>query len=255
MGSRIVSVIPAYNEEKSIGQTMDALLNQTMNPEAIVVVDNGSSDATPDIVADYQSRESRVQLQHEPVKGTGRACNTGFYFAIEELGAEIVSRTDADTLPSPGWTDAIHEYFAANPHTQLIGGPNLPKKDEFFRSYDRVIHPIFWTSFRVAAAGVTRSRLPLRMVPGHNLAIRSSAFVAVGGFTNTSIDECDEDLELSRAVFDKFGYEAMGHSPDMVVHTSMRRIRRVGYRGLVGYYTHPSREKRLQKTGGGIDIR
>jgi glycosyltransferase involved in cell wall biosynthesis len=252
----VVAVVPAYNEQKSIASTLDALLKQSVQAEAIIVVDNDSTDTTPDIVEAYRLREKRIHLIREPSKGTGYACNAGFRYAIDEIGGAIVGRTDADTLPSPNWIQAIREYMANNRHKLIVTGPNPPRRDdEFFRAHDRFVQPLFWSSFRVVAAGLSRSRLHLRVAPGHNLAVRSDAFVDVGGFPDGAFDEVDEDLELSRAIYKKHGYDAMGYNPNMVVYTSMRRIRRVGYVGLVGYYARPSKISRLQKTGGEIDIR
>jgi glycosyltransferase involved in cell wall biosynthesis len=253
---RSAVVVPAFNEAKSINFTLYALLTQTTSPEAIVVVDNNSTDATSDIVDTYAAQESRVRLLHEPIKGTGVACQTGFRYAIDQVGAEIVSRTDADTVPANRWVDSFLNYFDQHGEKQLVTGPTRPlSSDEYYRQRDRVLYPAIWYVMRLGSVIVNHSRMGFRIAPGHNLAIRSEAYDAVGGFPASSIDVTDEDLVLSRAIFEKYGFRAMGFEPDMFVNSSTRRIREVGYLRLLKYYAQPSKEYRLAQTDGNIDIR
>lgn len=95
-------VIPAFNEATRIGATLDSLAWQYGGGEddVIVVVDNASTDETQGVARAYEPRlRERFDLHviEETEPGTGAACDTGFRYAIEELGAEVISRVDADT--------------------------------------------------------------------------------------------------------------------------------------------------------------
>lgn len=253
---RIAVVIPAYNEEKMIRATLDALLSQTIQPDAIVVVDNNSTDATARIIGEYRDRDAKVHLVSETKKGTGHACNAGFRYAIDSLGATIICRTDADTLPSPMWVEVIGKYFNSHPKKQILTGPNPARTDDgFYRWYDALIWPVYWRAARLFVAVAWRELYPLKTASGHNLCIRAQAFDAVGGFIPGGIDEVDEDIEISAAVSKRFGFSSLGYASRARVYTSMRRIRKVGYIKLVKYYMQPSLETRLRYTGGTIDIR
>ena len=59
---RIVIIIPAYNEAALISKTLDSLLTQTFSAEKIMVVDDGSTDETPQVVASYSTNHSNIQL-------------------------------------------------------------------------------------------------------------------------------------------------------------------------------------------------
>lgn len=252
---KLVVVIPAYNEEGMIGDTLDALLVQTRAPDAIVVVDNNSTDRTRSIVESRRANHARIHIVHETNKGTGYACRAGFRFAIDSCGATVVARIDADTLPDLEWIETIAHYFALRPDKLVVTGPNKPRRDRFYRAYDPFVWPIYWRAIRLGAVFVKRSLFPLKAASGHNLAIRATTYDAVGGFTKTSIEEHDEDIALAHALCEKYGFSCMGYAPRMVVRPSMRRTRKLGYTGMFSYYLFPDKERRIKKTGGVVDIR
>ena len=91
MVSRISIIIPAYNEESSIGLVLDALPQDKLHE--IIVVDNGSTDATARVAQEHGAR-----VVKEPRKGYGSACLKG----IDELDApDIVVFIDGDFSDFP----------------------------------------------------------------------------------------------------------------------------------------------------------
>lgn len=91
MVSRISIIIPAYNEESSIGLVLDALPQEKFHE--IIVVDNGSTDATARVAQEHGAR-----VVKEPRKGYGSACLKG----IDELDApDIVVFIDGDFSDFP----------------------------------------------------------------------------------------------------------------------------------------------------------
>ncbi len=91
MVSRISVIIPAYNEESSIGLVLDALPQEKIHE--IIVVDNGSTDATARVAQEHGAR-----VVKEPKKGYGSACRKG----IDELDApDIVVFIDGDFSDFP----------------------------------------------------------------------------------------------------------------------------------------------------------
>ena len=91
MVSRISIIIPAYNEESSIGLVLDALPQEKIHE--IIVVDNGSTDATARVAQEHGAR-----VVKEPRKGYGSACLKG----IDELDTpDIVVFIDGDFSDFP----------------------------------------------------------------------------------------------------------------------------------------------------------
>jgi glycosyltransferase involved in cell wall biosynthesis len=77
-------VIPAMNEEERIGESLRALQQQlpaSAGPWEILVVDDGSTDRTAEVVADAASRDPRIVLRREPHRGKGGALRAGLIAA------------------------------------------------------------------------------------------------------------------------------------------------------------------------------
>ena len=88
MGKLISIVIPTFNEQKTIGECLKSLKNQTYKPIEITVVDDGSSDSTSNIVEDSQN----IKLLTQGHKGPGQARNLG----VANAKGEILVFVDAD---------------------------------------------------------------------------------------------------------------------------------------------------------------
>jgi glycosyltransferase involved in cell wall biosynthesis len=96
----VISVIvPVWNDEKRIGQCIEALQSQSLPREAfeIIVVDNGSTDSTSAVVARYQD----VLLLREATAGSYAARNTG----LARARGDYVAFTDSDCTPQPDWLE------------------------------------------------------------------------------------------------------------------------------------------------------
>jgi glycosyltransferase involved in cell wall biosynthesis len=209
-------IIPAYNEEKYIGACLDAV-RRNIGERAceIIVVDNGSTDATAEIVAAY----SEVKRVFEPAKGITRAREAGYRHARGEILAFI----DADTLPPPGWFDQIEQLFAKHADLACLSGP-----------YDYCDLP--WLRRRIAAGWFVAARLVYHalgyMVVGGNFAIRRTALDAMGGF-DASIEFYGDDADIARRAR-RFGRVLFRRQ--FVMPTSARRLQQQGHARTAGIY-------------------
>jgi glycosyltransferase involved in cell wall biosynthesis len=101
----LVSVIIAvYNGSQTIDETLSSVLNQSHRYLEVIVVDDGSTDDTVDIVRLAAIRDTRVRLIHQQNAGVGAARNRG----ISESSGEFVAIVDADDLWAP---DKIREQL------------------------------------------------------------------------------------------------------------------------------------------------
>lgn len=90
-------IIPAYNAEPYLAETLDTLLAQTFQDWRAVVIDDGSSDRTAEIAHDYASKEPRIQVLSQPNQGLPRTRNR----AMAELPGHYFAFLDADDLWHP----------------------------------------------------------------------------------------------------------------------------------------------------------
>lgn len=81
VNSLVSIVMPAYNAESTIAESIESVLNQSYQHWELIIVDNNSTDATKDIIHEYSSTESRIIFKYEKEKGAHHARNTGISVA------------------------------------------------------------------------------------------------------------------------------------------------------------------------------
>ncbi len=133
----VAVVIPVWNGEAVLARCLDALARQTLPRSAyqIIVVDNGSSDATREIARSYTG----VELLEEPLPGSYVARNRG----IGRVRAPITAFTDADCEPAADWLEQIMRAAAANPGFGVLAGKielfdEIAQEREVFGDYERL---------------------------------------------------------------------------------------------------------------------
>lgn len=98
--SLVSIIIPTFNRAHLIGETLDSVLAQTYQNWECIVVDDGSTDDTDSVMADYMAKDSRFQYHHRPkdrLPGGNAARNYGF----EISRGEYVQWFDSDDLMAP----------------------------------------------------------------------------------------------------------------------------------------------------------
>jgi glycosyltransferase involved in cell wall biosynthesis len=128
---RIDVVIPAYNEEASIGRCLDATLGQSYPPERVrvLLVDAGSSDRTLEIARGRDDPRLVIVANGGRRLTTPEALNLG----IEHSDAELVARVDAHGWPEPDFLERAAATFAGGgPDVACVGGRPLPADDSRF---------------------------------------------------------------------------------------------------------------------------
>ena len=102
----IVSIIvPVYNSESYISQTLDAILNQTYKNIEVVLVNDGSTDNTQEILEKYQEKDNRIILINTPNLNVSNARNTGLKYAT----GEYISFIDSDDLISKEYISSLYD--------------------------------------------------------------------------------------------------------------------------------------------------
>jgi glycosyltransferase involved in cell wall biosynthesis len=235
-------VVPLRNEAAGIQPTLAALAAQRDRDFTLVLVDNGSTDGSADVIqrALATGPGLRWRLIEEPQKGTGAAADTGFRFAIA-AGATHIARTDADCLPDPGWIIAIRAGFASG--AELIAGAIAPRLDEEPLRFGeaallRLVVAVGAWFGRVRPSNRDRRYLTgYVMTAGNNLAITADLYLKCGGFPRASIEEVHEDLALVNAA--RLITPNISQRDDMLVLNSLRRLRRWGlWRTVLWYWDH-----------------
>jgi glycosyltransferase involved in cell wall biosynthesis len=127
---KYVLITPAHNEERFITKTLESMVAQTLLPERWIIVDDGSTDATADVVASYTQRFSWIQLVHRPLRmdrhfaGKVHAFNSGLE-QVESVAFDVIGNLDADISFAPDYLDFLMRKFAEDPKLGVAGTPFL----------------------------------------------------------------------------------------------------------------------------------
>lgn len=192
-------LVPARNEATVIARTLESLCAFDYPHERmeIVIVDDGSSDGTGDIVRQYGKQDSRVRCLRVPEGKQGRGKAAALDLAIEDSRHELIAIYDADNRPEPA---SLRILVAA-----MVRDPRLAAAVGKFRCINRrrnlltrfinieslafqwIIQAGRWALMRMAS------------LPGTNFVIRRDALKAAGGWDH---DALTEDAELTIRIYE-----------------------------------------------------
>lgn len=113
-------IIPAYNAETYLPETVRSVQNQTHSDWELVVVDDGSTDGTGGLVDALAAQEPRVRAVHQGNGGLSAARNAGLRTASR--GAEFVLFLDADDVLEPDALETLGTHLAARPQAPAAYG-------------------------------------------------------------------------------------------------------------------------------------
>ena len=120
-------IIPAHNEEDYIGKTLDSLVQQTVLPKALVVVNDNSTDATQNIVEDYVSKHPWISLlnskssdKHLPGSKIINAFNKGLASLDDDY--DIICKFDADLIFPKNYLEQLAYHFNSNKNLGMASG-------------------------------------------------------------------------------------------------------------------------------------
>ena len=184
MGQPQVSVvIPVWNGERYLREAIESVRSQDVDDLEIILVDDGSTDATSAILQDY-SHDCRIRVHRQTNQGLVAALNAGLRIAQ----SKYVARLDADDICMPGRLAAQLRYLECHPEVLAVGGA-IEMIDEHGHSKGRRGYPVG----QVAATS--------GMLKGCTLAhpavmMRKEAVQAVGGYRTVFKHAEDYDLWL-----------------------------------------------------------
>jgi glycosyltransferase involved in cell wall biosynthesis len=124
---KFLIIIPAHNEEANLSFTLESLQQQSFRDFKIVVVNDGSTDATPEVIKRFTETDSRfetINLQksaHQPGSKVVAAFKNGLKTQNSEE-FDVICKFDADIILSENYLQTVNETFQNNPKYGLVGG-------------------------------------------------------------------------------------------------------------------------------------
>ena len=177
-------VMSVYNGQRFLSEAVQSILGQSFSDFEFVIVDDGSTDKSSGILAEYMRRDGRIRVHRHTNKGRAISLNIG----IELSKGRYIARVDADDVALPNRLKEQVDFMELHPEVGLLSG-----------SYERI---------RSNGRLLDRVRLPLlddeiRSMMLHSNAMchpavmmRKEVAIACGGYRKAFLDADDYDLWL-----------------------------------------------------------
>ncbi|MDP9955579.1 glycosyltransferase involved in cell wall biosynthesis [Epilithonimonas hungarica] len=124
---KFLIIIPTHNEENNILPCLESLKNQSFQDFVCVVVNDGSTDRTQQIIMNFELSTSNFQLldlersQHEPGAKVVRTFNKGLE-SVDWKSFDVICKYDADIVFPQNYLEKINQVFETNPKTGIASG-------------------------------------------------------------------------------------------------------------------------------------
>lgn len=198
-------VIPVHNSRNTIARCMESLAHLSYPSYEVIVVDDGSTDGTPEICAAYPW----VRLIRQDTGGPSRARNAG----VEAATGDLIAFTDGDCIPDKQWLRELERGFTG-PDIAAVGGDQTSPEDE--TDLGKTIQEFFKTiGFMTDYIKTDKNLRQTDHNPSCNVAYRKNVLKEVGGFDETLWpgEDLDLDVRLRRR-----GYRLVYNPAAVVAH-------------------------------------
>ncbi len=210
---KVTVIIPARNEAANIGRCLDSLLQQTLpaNQMEIIVVDDGSSDATAAIVQSYLVSGVRLIQLDEDKGGKKVAITKGIAAATHAL----IVTTDADCIYPKNWLNTLLCYRAEKNAVFVAAPVKYIQERNFFERFQSLD---FLSLQGITAAAVTNKLF--NMCNGANLLYTKQAFEKVNGFEGIDQIPTGDDMLLMEKISEVYPSQVhYCYAQDAIVET------------------------------------
>ena len=214
MSNPLVSVIiPAYNAEKSITDTLDSVFAQTYSSIEILLVDDGSTDKTAETIEEYQTskanRTNKTNLTyiHQQNSGPSKARNTG----LKAANGEYIALLDADDLWAKDKLEKQIELFGKEPEIDLVFSnvkitrAKQSKIDETIMFQEKRLNKEFF-GHKYMVVNPFEKLLQLNFIPTSSVIARKSCFNGDIFFNEERRYAEDWELWLRMSLYFNFAY-------------------------------------------------
>jgi glycosyltransferase involved in cell wall biosynthesis len=227
---KVAIVVAVFNEEKHIVELLDSLLNQTHMPDSIVLVDDGSTDKTGEIIKSYSEKNSLIKYIYQKNSGPATARNK----AWKSTNADICIFTDGDCEPSADWIEKLLKPFADEKVGATAGAYRTINNESILARF--VGHEIAWRYKNVKGE--------INAHGTYNLAVKKSVLEDVGGLNEEYPRASGEDWDMTYKISKKYKIifvpEAIvGHHHPETFCWYMKNQARRGYDRIKVYKDHP----------------
>ena len=196
---RATVAVLTFNEESNLPDLLGSLAGQTYprSQFEILIIDNGSSDGTRDLVRRWMKKMDNLRLVVEPEPGIAIARNR----ALHSADTDLIAFTDADVICPARWLQSLVEGFdrhrQAQPDLVAVGGGNIPvtRGGRFLTALGITLNS-FWGSHGSVQGMLYQQDRQVPHIPTLNICYDRQRIIEAGGF-DINFRMVSEDPELN----------------------------------------------------------
>ena len=214
-------LIPAFCEETVIVKSVTSVLQSTYPIAQVIVIDDGSTDDTAQVVSDHFGSDPRVRLIRQNNQGKAEALNNG----IQHIDTPVFVAIDADTIIAPEAIGELVKHFNDPDVGAVAGNVKVGNRRNLLTRLQAIEY--------ITAQNLDRRAYEIlngiMVVPGSIGAWRTEAVIAAGGYTTqTLVEDADLTVSVIRSDF-KVVFEPAAHAyteaPETIRQWMRQRLR------------------------------
>jgi len=214
-------VTAARNEEQNIAACVESLtrIDYPNDKLEIIVVDDNSTDATPDIIRNFAANHSNVKaINGNHTIGSLRGKANAIAQGIDVSSGEIILMTDADCIVPASWVRSIVRHYTEN--VGVVAGLTLLHPSGWFSG----MQSLDWAYILAVASAAMALKNPLSCI-GNNFSFRRKAYDEVGGYRGIKFS-VTEDFALFKAITrtGRWGYKYPLEKESLVFSKACRSL-------------------------------
>jgi glycosyltransferase involved in cell wall biosynthesis len=202
MTTPLISIVMSvYNGQSFLSEALKSISAQTLTDYEFIIVNDGSTDETKDILDRYKHTDSRVRVYDRAHHGLTATLNFGCRIAK----GEYIARMDADDISTPARLERQIDFLSRNSQVAVLGGAiSLIRSDGAF--VEDLRFPLSNSSIKMTLKGYN-------CFNHSTVMMRSAAFNEVGGYRDAF--QVAQDYDLWLRMSEKY---EMANLPDVLVH-------------------------------------
>ena len=161
-------IVVCKNEEEHLRSLLSCLAQQSYQDFELVVVNDHSTDSTPQIMESAEKAFSKIQI----INSIGHGKKAALKEAVESANGDLIITTDGDCLPSFHWIETITCYYRKNPCDLMICPVKLNKKETLFSK----LQSLEFTSLVASGGAAAGIGMPI-LCNGANLAFKKKTWL------------------------------------------------------------------------------
>jgi glycosyltransferase involved in cell wall biosynthesis len=235
-------IIPSLDDAGFLAACLDALAHQTRPADEVIVVDNGSTDATAEV-----ARAAGARVVDQPLRGIWPATAAGF----DAASGDLLARLDADSVPAPDWLAEVERRMSHPDRPTVVTGTGVFYGGTALR---RWIARHLYIGGYFTWIGILLGHPPIF---GSNYAMRADAWLVLRELVHRDRADVHDDLDLAwwmqpgmSVVFDKALIVGVSARPLDSLAELARRVRMAFHTIGVDWRAWPPFKRRADRRVG-----